>query len=340
LNSEATSLVVLRHALPRDARRSNLAPLDFALGAGVHALVGTPADGTLVIARLVGGFEPRAYGQVVVAGRNPARDSLLRAHIGTTLDVPRLPVANRVSDLLKDVDDLRGTRASSEALAAIGLSHWRDRKVAKLSRWESRALDLVLAVSTAEPLAMVLTEPGADIAQIDRQELRTRLWRAAEAGACVMIATASMSDAIELAGTIHIFERGRVTRWVPVDETGSLVPGRGIELRVEVDLPRLLVAALADEPSVIGIDWDQEGHRSILSIRSNDLDRTALALARAATAAGAGVRSISPVAPQLDEVRAAASGLALAAYHAAYNAYLVREAQTRAPASTGEPGRP
>jgi oleandomycin transport system ATP-binding protein len=229
-----------------------------------------------------------------------------------------LPAALRVGDLLREVDSLRGAPTSSEALAAFALSHWADRKLASLARWETRALDLVLALGTIEPLALVLTEPGADIAPFDRQVLRAKLWNAAEHGASVIVVTASMSDAIELAGTIHLFERGRIARWVPVDETGALLPGRGLELRLEVDLPRLLVAALADEPSVIGIDWDEQRHRSLLSIRGADLDRLALAVARAAAASGANVRSIAPVAPQLDEVRAAASGLALAAYHAAY----------------------
>jgi ABC-type uncharacterized transport system ATPase subunit len=181
---------------------------------------------------------------------------------------------------------------------------------------------------------LVLTEPGADIAPIDRQALRESLARAAEAGACVLIITASMNDAIELADTVHVLERGKIVRWVPVSEAAALAPGRGIELRVEVDLPRLLVSALSDDPIVTGIDWDQHGHRSILSIRGDDLDQLALAVARAATAAGASVRSIAPVAPGLDEVRAAASGLALAAYHAAYRAYLDQDARARAEAGT------
>jgi ABC-type multidrug transport system ATPase subunit len=310
---------------------ANLPPLDFSLGAGVHALVGTPADGTLAIAPLVGGFEPRHSGLVLVAGRDPSRDPLVRGRVGATVDTPRLPAARRVRDLLAEVDSLRGARTSTEALGAFALSHWADRKLAALSRWETRALDLVLAVSTVEPFALVLTEPGADIAPLDRQVLRSTLWTAARKGACVIVLTASMSDAIELAGTIHIFERGRVVRWVPVDETGALLPGRGIELRLEVDLPRLLVASLADEPGVIGIDWDEQRHRSLLSVRGADLDRLALALARAAVASGANVRSIAPVAPQLDEVRAAASGLALAAYHAAYNRYAA-QAEPRPPA--------
>jgi ABC-type multidrug transport system ATPase subunit len=330
LNAHAIPLVTLHQALPRHARRSNLAPLDFWLGAGLHALVGTPADGTLAIAKLLGGVESSASGQVIVAGRDPGRDPPLRARIGVTLDTPRLPKARLVRDLLVEVDRLRGAHGASAALERFGLSTWSGRKMSGLSRRELRALDLVIATSTSDPIALVLTEPGADITPVDRQVLRETLALAAEAGACVLVITASMSDAVELADTVHVLERGRIVRWVPVSEAGALVPGRGIELRVEVDLPRLLVAALADDPAVIGIDWDQHGHRSVLSIRGDDLDGIALAVARAATSAGASVRSIAPVAPGLDEVRAAASGLALAAYHAAYRAYLEQDARSRA----------
>jgi len=319
-------VVSLVRALPRRARAAQLAPIDLALGPGVHALVGTPADGTLAIAKLIGGFEPCASGRVTVAARDPARDPLVRGRIGATLDVPRLPGAGRVRDLLTDVDALRGQATTAAMLAAMGLSHWSDRKLAGLSHWERRALDLALALGTTQPLALVLTEPGADIAPLDRQSLRAALWRAGDDGACVIVVTASMSHAVEFAGTLHLFERGRVTRRVLADDTGALVPGRGVELRVDVDLPRLLVAALADEPGIAGIEWDEQRHRSLLSIRGPDLDGVALALARAAVASGASVRSIAPIAPQLDEVRAAASGLALAAYQAAYQTYVASAA--------------
>jgi len=315
------SLVSLARALPKRARIANLPPLDFSLEAGVHALVGTPDDGTLTIAKLVGGCEAPASGRVLVAGRDPARDPRLRARIGATLDVPCLPDAITVRALLEDVDLVRGATGTTDALKALRLEHWLDRNVASLSRWEKRALDLVLALSTIEPIAIALTEPGADVAPLDQQVLRDAFARCAEQGACVIIVTASMNSAIQLASTIHVFERGSIARSIPVDETGALVPGRGIELRVEVDLPRLLVAALADEPGVIGVDWDERRHRSMLSVRGDDLDRLALTLARAATESGASIRSIVPMAPHIDEVRAASSGLALAAYHAAYGAY-------------------
>jgi ABC-type multidrug transport system ATPase subunit len=321
VNDHAIPIVTLHRALPRRARALHLPPLDFMLGAGVHAVVGTPADGTLAIAKLVGGIEPPRTGDVIVEGRAPARDPNLRARIGVTLEVPFLPQASRVRDLMNKIDSLRGGETASAALSDFGLAHWSGRKMETLSHREARALELVIAVSTIDPVALALTEPGAGVAPLDRQVLTALLSRAAAAGACVIVITASMSDAVEYASTIHLLERGSITRWVPVHEAGALVPGRGIMLRVEVDLPRLLVAALADDPAVIGIDWDQQEHRSTLSLRGDDVDRLALAIARAATSTGASVRSIAPVAPGLDEVRAASSGLALAAYHAAYRSY-------------------
>ena len=314
--------VALHRALPKRARLSNLPPIDFSLGAGAHALVGTPADGTLIVASLLGGLEASASGRVTVAGRDPARDPALRAKLGVTLDTPCLPPGRRVADVLRAVDNLRGDESAGRALTTFGLSHLGDRTWASLVRADRRALDLVVAASTKDPIALVLTEPCADVTALDRQRLAETLRHAALAGACVIVITACMSDAVELADTIHIFEQGRIARWVPVDETGMLVPGRSVELRVEADLPRLLVGALADSPAVSGIDWTQEGRGAVLAIRGENLDELALALAGAATEAGVSVRSIAPVAPGLDEVRAASSGLALAARQAAYQAYL------------------
>jgi ABC-2 type transport system ATP-binding protein len=332
-------LVVLHQALSLADRRSNVPPLELALGAGVHAILGRPEDGTQAIAPLVGGLAGSIRGQVIVAGRNPIRDPSLRAHIGVTLETPCLPRAGRVADYLEQVRKVRGDGSSLEQpLEAFGLSHWLGRRMSQLSRAEARTLELLVAATTPEPFAIALTEPGADIAPFERQALRAALLRAVQGGACVMIMTASMVDAVELATTIQLLERGQIARWVPVDESAALVPGRGTALQIEVDIPRLLVAALADDPAVSGLDWSPDGHRSMISIRGEDLDQLALAVARAAQSAGVKVRSITPAAPGLEEIRAAASGLALAAYHAAYRAYYAQQAEPTSP-STPPPSR-
>jgi ABC-2 type transport system ATP-binding protein len=300
------------------AGAANPCAVSLALGAGLSAIVGTAADGILAIAPLVSGFTARRAGTVAVAGRDPARDPAIRGRIGTTFADPRLPSFARVRDLFTLLPP--GGPGGETALARFGLGHWSRRRTSSLSRREKRAVELVLALSVPSPVAVVLTEPAADMADIDRDAVTAALGEAAAGGACVAVLTSSVSDAIEIAPRLHLMEAGRLVRSVSADETGALVPGRGVALRIEADLPRLIAASLADDPAVTGIDWDQS-ERSIIVVRGDDLDRLAAAVARGAISSGAAVRSITPVAPGLEEVRAASAGLALAAYHAAYQAW-------------------
>jgi ABC-type multidrug transport system ATPase subunit len=318
-------ILVLERATPRGVRGA--VPLDLALDAGVHALVGTPSDGTRDLASLAGGLVPAGTGRVLVRGVDPGSDPALRGRIGVTLEVPQLPECTSVGDLFELVAMLRrgtlGGRSSAgdaaRPLADFGLGHWQSRSMESLSRSERRTVELVLALSTPSPVALILTEPGADTAAIDREAVKMRMDAAAAGGALVLVVTASVADAVELANTVHMLDKGRIVRSVAAGETGALVPGRGIELEVEVDLPRLLVAQLADDPAVLGIRWGSQ--RSFVAVRGEHLDDVAVAVARAALAAGADVRSLAPVAPGLDEVRAASAGLAFAAYQAAHEAY-------------------
>lgn len=325
-------IVWIDGAVAKDAfGAANHRAVSLALGAGLQAIVGTTADGILDIAPLVSGFAARRAGTVRIAGRDPARDPAVRGRIGATFADPRLPSFARVRDLFALLPP--GGPGAETTLGRFGLGHWSARRLSSLPRREQRAVELVLALSVPSPVAVVLTEPAADMADIDRDAVAAALGEAAAAGACVAVLTSSVSDAIEIAPRIHLIEAGRLVRSVSADETGALVPGRGVALKVEADLPRLMAASLADDPAVTGIDWDQ-AERSIIVVRGDDLDRLAAAVARAAVSSGAAVRSISPIAPGLEEVRAASAGLALAAYHAAYQAWA--QARQTAPKPEGE----
>ncbi len=257
-------------------------------------------------------------------------------------------------------------------LERFHLQHWVKRRLSSLSPLELRVLDLALAISTPEPVALVLTEPGLAADAIDRDALRQSLLRAAERGACVVVATASIQDALDFGHWIHLVEEGSIVRSVVADRAGDLVPGRPIELRVDAEPARPLLERLARDPAVTGIAWagtdcpppitaseavpdgrlvsgvhDDAAERhgaAVLTVRGTDLDALAVAVARSAVEVQSRVRSIVPVTPGLDEVRAASSGLALAAYHAAYAAYseyaapwVEAAARSRSQAAQGTP---
>lgn len=291
-------------------------PLDFSLGRGLHAIVGSPADGLYEVAPLAGGVVRARSGRVIVDGRDPHADPALRARIGATTSTAKLPDCGRVEQLLDTCARARGGDPRA-MLDALGLGFLVGRRLATLSAEEARIIELSIALATPEPLALVLTEPFANPEGTSRSAVLDAIARAERAGACVLVATASVADAADLGGHVHLLESGRIARTLDAIDAVAL-PGRGVELRVATSDPRALSATLLRDAAVVSAAWDADRGASIVSVRGADLDALALAIARSALATSARIVSITPMAPSLDEVRAASSGLALAAYHAAY----------------------
>lgn len=310
----APRLAFLRATMP-EPRRGGSA-VELTLEPGLHVVVGGPTDGLFALAPLASGVVRPRSGRVLVDGKVPWGDAALRRRIGATASIATLPAIGSVRELVAACARIR--RDDPDPLARIGAATLADRPIASLAPDEARAVDLALALALSRPLALVVTEPFADVAGVDRAAVARALARAADAGACVVVATASVADAVDLGGAVHLLEAGRVVREVAAADAQGLVPGRGLELRVVTDRPRELSAALAHDPLVLGVTWDAERAPSIIGVRGAALDDAAIALARAATSAGARVDAIAPVSPGLDEVRAASAGLALAAHHAAY----------------------
>jgi ABC-type multidrug transport system ATPase subunit len=329
--------LVIRRTPGRRAQRKGIVALDVQLGAGLRALVGTPQDGLLALAPLLAGTGAADGGEARVFGRDPQRDPGVRVRIGTTLHDPSLPGARTVGALLRDIDAIRGGDAATRALARFGLDAWRQRKPSDLVRAERRALSLIIALSTPSPLALLLTEPTVDIARLDRDQVQQALAAAARGGACVVVASASIADAVSLAPVVHLLERGSVSDARSVDQMGTSAWPHAHSLRVEVDLPRLLLAALSDDPAVSGVTWDQDSERSMLTLQGRDLEQLALAVAAAASSSGAAISSIVPVPADLEQMRARTSGAALAAYYSAYYRHWAEQRPAAAPAPSPGP---
>lgn len=308
------SRLILGRALPPMPKRGALS-LDFSLDVGLHAVVGLPADGITAIAPLAGGLvQPRA-GEVYVDRRVPYGDPSLRSRIGTlTAEPTLLPDVGTVQNLLDTVDSPRKSRAL-EILESFGTSELLSRRLRALSTDEKRVIELALALATPAPLAIFLTEPFAQTLPVSRSAIVQALQAMTEA--CVVVATSSVTDAVELGGFVHLLEAGRITRSLDALDATAL-PGREVELRVITDAPRQLAAFLASEGHLSSVIFDENLGASLVRLRGADLGEVALSVARAALATSAKIHSITPVAPSLDELRAASSGLALAAYHAAY----------------------
>jgi ABC-2 type transport system ATP-binding protein len=305
---------------PRGRARGVLGGVSLALGAGVHAFLGAPADGTLALADLVVGARAPLRGKVTVTGRDPARAAFVRARIGALGAEPRLPTAPTVRASVRLAMRARGESGDlfDAVLDPLGLSHLQARAPRSLTFAEQRAVELALALSTPAPVLLALHEPLCDVALPSLDALHLRLREAAAAGACVLVTTSSPADARALSDHVLVLQKGLVVR--EARDGAGLVSGDGITLTAWVRSgARELCAALALRPEVRAVSWRESGAQtgdpeggsaptspgepSVLEVSGDHAEACALALIDVALATGAEIEAMTEAAPTLGDVR-------------------------------------
>lgn len=278
--------------------RGAIVGLDLALPAGVvGCLVGGRSDGSSVLAAVLSGGVRPGLGFATVGGMSPWNSPSTRARIGVLLDDPRLPDVGTVRQLFVLARSLRGDSPDrGEWFEAIGAPSLTRRKIAGLDRREARTVALALALSAPVPLLLVLHEPLAELVQADAAVLARTLRQRAREGACVLVLTASASDALALADDVATLKSGRIDRPIGAPDTDALVPGLALEMRVWTDKPRELAAALAADPSITALSF-VTSDAVPLTLRSTDVEASSRSVARACLALGAEVRSMQVVPP-------------------------------------------
>jgi ABC-type multidrug transport system ATPase subunit len=306
---------------------------------GLHVIVGTPQDGTTTLAKVASGSEPASRGRVLVAGHDPWSSPQLRRRLGVVLASEPPAVAASVRAALERAVRLRGERTAAEQLAqSAGIAAWLPRKPRDLSASERRALAMVIALSLADPIALVLHEPLSQVAALPRAFILEGLNRARAAGAVIVVTTASPRDAAALGGTLWLLDHGRIVRRPGAPIANELAPGMPLTLKIRSDDPRALGERLLRDKAVSAVSFDSERDPKTVSVRG-DSGELALAVARAQRDSGLSIHALHPVLPSLEETRAASAGLWRAAYERAYQSareQTARAAQARpewAPAS-------
>jgi ABC-type multidrug transport system ATPase subunit len=270
-----------------------LASVSLAWEAGAHAIVGSRIDGGPLLLAIVAGLTKPRAGRVRVLGAAPT-DAGVRRQVAFVPFEPSLPEAMRVREVMSLAAAVRQEPARDEAkrLAILGVEALVDRKVRSLSRGEARAVALAEAVTSANVRVLLLDDPlvSIDARAVGRvtEALRAR----ARDGCVVVVATGSMRDAGELADDLVTLRAGAIVGQGSCAEvlaasgaSGAHVAG-GAHLRVilqDAGGAAALIAALADEIDVEGVDRDEA------SVRLRGRDATVLARAAGRAAVDAGV---------------------------------------------------
>lgn len=322
-------MIALRSVRARSAPLAR-SSLTVEWGPGLHAIVGSVADGGPLLLAVIAGRERTRAGELRVLGRAPD-DVAVRPQLALVPMAPPLPEAMRVHEVLALAAALRGetpTRAE-DRLGVLGIEALAPRTVRSLSHDEARAVAMAEALTSARVRVLLLDEPLVGIDPRAAGRLPALLRERARQGAAVVIATASVRDAGELADDHVVLRDGALLgHAASLDALTAFTPA-GARMRVLASDPLALVAALAREPEI-----DAVARRDgVVVARGKDARSLAQAVGRAVVAAEVDVTEMRLEPPSLDDTRAAVAGVAQGTFEAA-------RARTAAALTTPSPTPP
>ena len=291
--------------------------LSVSFGPGIHVLLGAESDGTADVIELCAGVRLPERGQLKLDGQMPASSPQTRRRIASLLALEGWAGEGDVQHWIGHLGALHGFDAAVATRRfcpdlALG------RAIASLSGAQRRELSLAAALAQPEPQLVALHEPLAAATASTGTAVLERLRELSER-APVLLATRSVADARRLGGRLRVLERGVLVREPLGAWPNAVTPGLPVELTVECDSPRRLLAELAAAHEVERASFDL-GRAGSVRVSGSDLEQLALAVSRAALAARVELRMLRASTPDLQAVHGASAGLAQAAYRAARGA--------------------
>jgi ABC-2 type transport system ATP-binding protein len=319
--------VIRAEALTARAPPVRIGPLSFALGAGLHAVVGAREDGVGLLLAVLGARLRVRSGVLQVEGRplELARASIAYVPLDTSL-----PDALRVDETLALAARMRGEplRSPTERLATLGIAPLSTQPVRNLSQPETRAVAVAEAV-TSSARVVILEEPYVTLDPRAAPLLEAALRARAASGACIVIGTASPRDAAALADDQLILHKGLQVRAGRTNAADVTRGTGGARLRLRVGDARALLGELATETAVRSIQHE----RAEIVVTGEELVPLATAVGRAVVRAGVRLDAMLADAPTLEALRVPARSAAAAGQSAAAPA----AARPAAPAPRGTP---
>ena len=272
---------------------------------GSAVVLGADPAALATLITVAGGARAPRRGHALLDGGVLHASPELRRVTATLHAEESLPALVRVSDSVGAILAARGERRDARGwLEEVGLAAFGARRSRDLDASERRTLLLALALTHPSPRLLALYEPLAVGWGLGEDFVRRGVARALGAGAVVVVATRSLDDARSLGGEPWLLQHGVLTN-VPNAPLGSL-PDADQTFVVETRDARQLTAALARDPAVRGVRWNEAHAPDTVLVFGSDTERLASAVVRVLAEESLGVQSLG-LAPAPIESLVAAS---------------------------------
>jgi ABC-2 type transport system ATP-binding protein len=248
--------------------------VSWTLRGGIIGLLGPNGAGKSTLIKMMAGLLRPSRGTLTVYGANPFQDVEVRARIGyapehekTWDELTALELVTAMAQL-SGVPAHKSRHAADAALAQMGMSYAKDRRVKGFSKGMRQRTKLATAIAH-DPDFLLLDEPLTGVDPKARIEIVEQIRRLGELGKTIVISSHVLYEIEALTTEIVVVYRGQVLAEGNVYEIRKLIDRHPHRIRVECDKPRAIASALAGEDHVARIVFE----RGAVLVETRDPDR-------------------------------------------------------------------
>lgn len=275
--------------------------VSFSVGPGITGLLGPNGAGKSTILHCLAGFLRPSAGEVRIEGQPAWRNPGIYRRIGLVPEreaVYPFLTGRQFVELNARLHALPDpAEAASRAIAMVEMQAAADRPCGTYSKGMKQRIKVAAAI-VHDPPILILDEPfnGADPRQ--RLQLMDLFRRMAAEGRTILYSSHILEEVERLASEVLVIVAGRLAASGDYRRIRALMTDRPHTVTVRASDNRALAAALLPDPAIRGVAIE-DGR---LEIRAAELRACALALPRAAAAAGVTLYEVRPTDESLESV--------------------------------------
>ncbi|MGC4046058.1 MAG: ABC transporter ATP-binding protein [Armatimonas sp.] len=250
-------MIEMNRASRWHGRVIGLNDVSFRVDNGLTALLGPNGAGKSTLFKMATGQIRPTTGMVKVMGMDPFGNPNVMRKLGYCPEIDNFyeeMTGREFVTLLGSMSGISGAKLKNrvaEVIEQVGMTDRCDRKLGGYSKGMRQRIKIAQAI-VHDPQVILLDEPLNGLDPIGRRDVVDLMKTWAAAGKCVLVSSHILYEVEQITDQILVIYRGRVLAEGDIHSLRELIAEHPHHIRVQVDRPRPLAAALIGLPSVLG----------------------------------------------------------------------------------------
>jgi ABC-2 type transport system ATP-binding protein len=276
-----------------------ISDLSCSFGPGLTGLLGPNGAGKTTLLRLICGLLGPSDGSVSILGANPKRSHKVYGKVALVPEEDAVYGFLTARAFVSYAADLSGAPRSGvdRAIEAVDLGAAADRPIAGFSKGMRQRAKVAAALVT-DPEVLILDEPLNGTDPVQRAHLIDTFKRLAAGGKTVIVSSHVLAEVERMADRVLAIVDGRLAAAGGVHAIREAMADTPYRIRIDVDDPRRVAAALMDSESITSVAISGNS----LHIQTSNLPDLGLRVPRVAKEMGVRLTAFEPEDESLESV--------------------------------------